>query len=117
MAGNILAVLLAAGTGSRLRPLTDTLPKCLLEVGGRPLLDYQLEALAAHGVTDVLVVTGHAAGEITRRYPRLRTVHDPEYAGLAPGPSGAAAPGADAPPPPPGGAPPGVPPTPPGPGG
>ena len=80
MAGNILAVLLAAGTGSRLRPLTDNLPKCLLEVGGRPLLDYQLEALAAHGVTDLLVVTGHAAGEIRRRYPRLRTVHDPKYA-------------------------------------
>lgn len=80
MAGNILAVLLAAGTGSRLRPLTDNLPKCLLEVGGRPLLDYQLEALATHGVEDILVVTGHAAGEITRRYPRLRTLHDPEYA-------------------------------------
>ena len=80
MARDILGVLLAAGTGSRLRPLTDNLPKCLLEVGGQPLLDYQLEALAAHGVEDILVVTGHAAGEITRRYPRLRTLHDPEYA-------------------------------------
>jgi len=80
MARDILGVLLAAGTGSRLRPLTDNLPKCLLEVGGRPLLDYQLEALATHGVEDILVVTGHAAGEITRRYPRLRTLHDPEYA-------------------------------------
>jgi choline kinase len=80
MARDILGVLLAAGTGSRLRPLTDKLPKCLLEVGGRPLLDYQIEALAAHGVEDLLIVTGHAAGEITRRYPRLRAIHDPEYA-------------------------------------
>lgn len=76
-----LAVLLAAGAGTRLRPLTDTRPKCLLEVGGRPLLDYQLEALMQYGIQDVLVVTGHAAEQIVRRYgKRVRTLHDPDYA-------------------------------------
>ncbi|HQI77047.1 MAG TPA: sugar phosphate nucleotidyltransferase, partial [Candidatus Latescibacteria bacterium] len=44
------AVLLAAGPGTRLRPLTDTIPKCLVPVGGRPMLDWWLELLARHGV-------------------------------------------------------------------
>jgi len=81
MARATLAVLLAAGAGTRLRPLTDTLPKCLLEIGGRTLLDYQLQALARHGLEDILVVTGHGAEEIQRRTAgRLRTIHNPDYA-------------------------------------
>ena len=49
-----MAVILAAGGGTRLRPLTHSRPKCLLEVGGQPLLDYLLEALAAHAGRDFL---------------------------------------------------------------
>lgn len=80
MPGNTLALILAAGAGTRLRPLTDTRPKCLLEIGGRPLLDYQLDALAAQGVEEVLVVTGHEAEQIRRRYAgRLQTLYDPDY--------------------------------------
>lgn len=75
-----LAVILAAGAGTRLRPLTDNRPKCLLEVGGRALLDYQLEALARHGLRDVLIVTGHCGDQIASRYAgRLETLHDPDY--------------------------------------
>lgn len=80
MAAETLAVILAAGAGTRLRPLTDSRPKCLLEVGGRPLLDYQLEALAAHGIGEVLVVIGHCADQVRTRYAnRLETLYDPEY--------------------------------------
>ncbi|HXE76580.1 MAG TPA: phosphocholine cytidylyltransferase family protein [Candidatus Xenobia bacterium] len=75
-----LAVILAAGAGTRLRPRTGRVPKCLLEVGGRALLDYQLDALARHGLRDVLLVTGFGADQITPRYAgRIRTVHNPDF--------------------------------------
>jgi choline kinase len=53
------AVVLAAGTGSRLRPLTDERPKCLLTIGARTLLDRLLDQLAEAGITRVVIVTGH----------------------------------------------------------
>jgi MurNAc alpha-1-phosphate uridylyltransferase len=49
------AMLLAAGRGERMRPLTDATPKPLLEAGGKPLIVWQLERLAAAGVADVVV--------------------------------------------------------------
>jgi len=49
------AMILAAGRGERMRPLTDTRPKPLLEVGGKPLIQYHLEALARAGITDVVI--------------------------------------------------------------
>ena len=52
------AVLLAAGKGERLRPLTDSKPKCLLPVGGKPLLLHWLERLENYGINEVLV-NGH----------------------------------------------------------
>jgi MurNAc alpha-1-phosphate uridylyltransferase len=51
------ALILAAGRGERLRPLTDTCPKPLLPVGGKPLIAWHLEALAAAGVKDVVINT------------------------------------------------------------
>jgi NDP-sugar pyrophosphorylase family protein len=53
------ALLLAGGLGTRLRPLTDTVPKCLIDVGGRPLLDYWIDALERAGVHDALINTHH----------------------------------------------------------
>ena len=47
----VSALILAGGLGTRLRPLTDTMPKCLVPIGGRPLVDYWFEALTDAGVT------------------------------------------------------------------
>lgn len=53
------AMILAAGRGERLRPLTDSLPKPLLQVGGKALIEYHLQGLAAAGFRDVVINQGH----------------------------------------------------------
>jgi NDP-sugar pyrophosphorylase family protein len=58
------AMVLAAGLGTRLRPLTDTTPKALLEVGGRPMIEYPLRMLARAGVAEVVVNVHHFAEQI-----------------------------------------------------
>jgi mannose-1-phosphate guanylyltransferase len=58
------ALLLAAGTGSRLRPLTDTIPKCLVEVANRPLLGYWLDLVFEGGVERALVNTHWLAEQV-----------------------------------------------------
>jgi MurNAc alpha-1-phosphate uridylyltransferase len=58
------AMLLAAGRGERLRPLTDRVPKPLLEVRGRPLIAWHLAALARSGVTDVVINLSWLGGQI-----------------------------------------------------
>ena len=58
------AVILAAGVGSRLASLSGGKPKCLIEVGGRPLILHQLQALADHGVGPVTCVLGYQADEV-----------------------------------------------------
>jgi choline kinase len=58
------AILLVAGVGSRLRPLTDELPKCLLEVGGEPLLVRLLRQLHSHGVDHAVLATGYLEPKI-----------------------------------------------------
>jgi mannose-1-phosphate guanylyltransferase len=59
-------LLLAAGLGLRLRPLTDSVPKCLVPVRGRPLLDYWLELLFTGGVEQALINTHHLAEQVRR---------------------------------------------------
>lgn len=58
------AILLAAGQGTRLLPITSTLPKCLVEVGGRSILEHQLDALAQAGVGRVTVMTGYRHAQV-----------------------------------------------------
>ncbi|MEO7743641.1 MAG: N-acetylmuramate alpha-1-phosphate uridylyltransferase MurU [Usitatibacter sp.] len=73
------AILLAAGRGERMRPLTDALPKPLLRVGGKALIEWQLERLAAAGFEDIVVNHSHfgalieqALGDGSRFGVRLR---------------------------------------------
>jgi len=53
------AMILAAGRGQRLRPLTDTVPKPLLEISGKPLIEYHLRALSMAGFTEIVINQGH----------------------------------------------------------
>ena len=86
------AFLLAAGVGSRLRPITDTTPKCMLAIGGQPLLDIWLDAFDRAGVDEVLVNLHHLP-DVVRNHlkaragslqpPAVRTVFEPELLGSA----------------------------------
>jgi len=81
------ALLLAAGLGLRLRPLTESVPKCLVPIRGRPLLDYWLELLFEGGVEQVLINTHHLPAPVhefvgrSRWRERVGLVHEDELLG------------------------------------
>ncbi len=64
MSDAVRAIILAAGQGTRLRPLTDEIPKCLVHIRGIPLLGYQLETMRRLNVTDITVVAGYKAEKL-----------------------------------------------------
>lgn len=76
------AVIIAAGMGTRLGPIGQRTPKCLLEINGEPLLAYQLRALREAGFLRITIVTGHL-GEVVRAYckdkPYVRIVENDDY--------------------------------------
>ena len=80
---DLTAIILAAGAGSRLRPLTDNTPKCLLDVGCKTILARQLDRIAAAGISRAVVVTGHLAGLVDSH---LRASPPPLPVLLAPNP-------------------------------
>lgn len=67
------AVLLAAGSSTRLYPLTHDTPKCLLEVGGQTLLEHQLDALTLCDVAEVVVVTGYLSHLIEEKIEAIKS--------------------------------------------
>jgi choline kinase len=79
------AIILSAGQGSRLGRLTEDRPKCLIDFGGKTLLDRQLDTLAANGVEEAAVVTGFRDDQIEaalarrRGGPRVQTIYNPFY--------------------------------------
>jgi mannose-1-phosphate guanylyltransferase len=85
----VKAFLLAAGLGTRLRPITNTTPKCLVPIDGRPLLDIWLDAFAAAGVDEVLVNLHHLPSLVDQHLglrtggPEVIISYEPELLGSA----------------------------------
>jgi len=83
------AFLLGAGLGTRLRPITDTIPKCLVPINGRPLLDFWLELLFTQGIEKVLINTHYFADQVEKYLEnsawkdRVETVYEKELLGTA----------------------------------
>ena len=63
----MMAMLLAAGRGERMRPLTDTVPKPLLEVAGKPLIQYHIEALCEAGFRELVINHAHLGQQLVER--------------------------------------------------
>ena len=77
-----IAILMAAGLGSRMRPLTDRTAKPLVGVNGVPLINTVIAALEKRGVRDIYVVTGYKAEQfdaLLGEYPNLHLVYNAEY--------------------------------------
>lgn len=83
------AVLMAGGKGERLRPLTLTTPKPLLPVGGKPIIDYNVDNLLRHGVEHINVTVNYLAEQIEAHFAKpastggitVRCVREPQYLG------------------------------------
>ena len=79
------AIILSAGQGRRLMPLTESMPKCCLMLDGETLLDHQVKSLAANGMDEIVVVTGfaqHVVQEVINGMDgvSIRTLYNPFYA-------------------------------------
>ena len=77
-------VLLCAGRGTRMRPLTDVVPKCMLPAGDRLVIDHLLDAILARTAGEVVVVTGFAAGRVNGHLEahygaRVSTAHNDRF--------------------------------------
>lgn len=76
------AIILAAGRGSRLGALVEDRPKCLIEFGGKALLEWQLDALAAAGIDEAVVIVGFNGRRVEEKLEGragIRTIHNPFY--------------------------------------
>ena len=84
--GPVKAIVLSAGQGRRLLPLTENTPKCLLPVLGTPVIAWQIDALLQAGIQDVTVIAGFQVGKVeallAERYadnPHIKTLFNPFY--------------------------------------
>ena len=78
-----IGILMAAGLGSRMRPLTDTTAKPLVKVNGVSLIETVIAALERRGISEIYIVTGYKAGQfekIASRNGKVQLVNNPEYA-------------------------------------
>ncbi|MBR1930284.1 MAG: phosphocholine cytidylyltransferase family protein [Lachnospiraceae bacterium] len=78
------ALILAAGLGTRLAPITDNIPKSLVSVNGKPILFKQIENLKQNGIVDITIVSGYKADVLEKtvheKYPEIKIVESVDYA-------------------------------------
>src|SRR5918996_623556 len=86
---DVQALILAGGEGTRLRPLTYTVPKPVLPLAGRPHIAYVIDWLRRHGVDDVVISSGHLAGDVRKAIAemepevRISYAEEPDARGTA----------------------------------
>ena len=84
------AIILAGGTAQRLKPVTNDLPKCLLNVGGKTIIDRQIESLFVENIEEIIVVTGFKSElleqhlELNHPGKKIRTIKNAKYESTGP---------------------------------
>ena len=76
------AIILAAGKGTRLAPVTDEIPKPLVKVNGRRIIETQIEALLAAGIEDITIIRGYLKDKfavLLEKYPKLKFIDNPYF--------------------------------------
>lgn len=78
------ALILAAGFGSRLAPITDNNPKSMVPVNGKPILEKQIENLLVNNINDITIITGYKAevieNMVSEKYPFIKLINSVDYA-------------------------------------